>query len=163
MSRSIGPTVAVDASHFGAKTGKNPSLIYLPAVLALLAIAAVSGVSIGSTEISGGKIARIVASKALPDGWIDLTGVSEIGQVIVWLIRMPRVVVAGLAGSALAIAGAQLQGIFRNPLAEPSVIGVSQGAALGAVIAFVTDLTTRSALWLPLTAFIGALMALFAV
>ena len=144
-----------------ARAGR--SLVFFPVVSVLLVIAACAGVSIGSTDIAWQTVVRTVAGRALPEGWIGLGGVSEADQVIVWLIRMPRVIVAALAGAALAIAGAQLQGVFRNPLADPSVIGVSQGAALGAVIAFVTGLATRSALWLPMTAFIGAFIALFAV
>ncbi len=139
------------------------ALIFFPAVSVLLAVTAVAGVAIGSTGISWDTVTRVITAKILPAGWVDLAGIPEADQVIVWLIRMPRVVVAGLAGAALAVAGAQLQGVFRNPLAEPSVIGVSQGAALGAVIAFITDLTARSALWLPLAAFAGAFLALFAV
>ena len=137
--------------------------IFFPAVSALLAIATVAGIAVGSTGIPWSTVTRVLAAKMLPTGWIDLAGIPEADQVIVWLIRMPRVVVAGLAGAALAVAGAQLQGVFRNPLAEPSVIGVSQGAALGAVIAFITGLTARSPLWLPLAAFTGAFLALFAV
>ena len=138
----------------------EPTLFTFPIVSALLVTAAVAGVSIGSTRIPWEVAVRAIAAKVLPDGWIDLASVSEADEVIVWLIRMPRVVVAGVAGAALGVAGTQLQGVFRNPLAEPSVIGVSQGAALGAVIAFITALTTRSALWLPLAAFVGALLAL---
>ena len=123
----------------------------------------VAAVAIGSTGIPWVTVSRVLAAKALPAGWVDLAGIPESEQVIIWLIRVPRVVVAGLAGAALAVAGAQLQGVFRNPLAEPSVIGVSQGAALGAVISFVTGLTARSPLWLPLAAFTGAFLALFAV
>jgi len=139
------------------------TLAYFPVLIALLAVAAVAGVSVGTVEISWAAITTIVASKALPVGWVSLTGISETEQVIVWLIRVPRVVVAGLAGAALAIAGTQMQGLFRNPLAEPSIVGVSQGAALGAVIAFITNLTTMSMLWLPLFAFVGAFVALFTV
>ena len=139
------------------------ALVFFPTVTILLAVAAVAGVAIGSTGIAWSTVARVVASKVLPAGWVELTGIPEADQVIVWLIRMPRVAVAGLCGAALAVAGAQLQAVFRNPLADPGVIGVSQGAALGAVIAFVTDLTARSALWLPLAAFVGALAALAAV
>ena len=137
--------------------------LYLISVAAALAVAAVAGVAIGSTEIGWESVLKVIASKFLPEGWIDLGGVTEAEQVIIWQIRMPRVIVAGLAGCGLAVAGTQVQAVFRNPLAEPSVIGSSQGAALGAVIAFVTELATRSALWLPLFAFIGALIALFAV
>lgn len=137
-----------------------PYFIFISAVLVLSAVA---GVAIGSTHIDWTVILRVVAARLLPEGWIDLSGVSEAEQVIVWLIRVPRVVVAAIAGAALAVAGVQMQGLFRNPLAEPSVVGASSGAALGAVIAFVTALATRSALWLPLFAFIGALLALFLV
>ena len=139
------------------------AFIFFPAVSALLVVAGVAGVAIGSTGIGWETVSRVMIAKLMPTGWVDLAGISEADQVIVWLIRTPRVLVAGLAGAALAVAGAQLQGVFRNPLAEPSVIGVSQGAALGAVIAFVTGLTTRSPLWLPLAAFSGAFLALFAV
>ena len=139
------------------------ALLYFPAVTAALAAATVAAVAVGSTEIGWESVLRVIAAKLLPDGWIDLSGVSEAEQVIIWLIRTPRVIVAGLAGCSLAVAGTQVQGVFRNPLAEPSVIGASQGAAFGAVIAFVTDLSSRSALWLPLFAFTGALIALFAV
>jgi iron complex transport system permease protein len=145
------------------KIRTGPAAAYFPAVATLLGLAAIAAIAIGSTEIAWGTVIRVVAAKILPAGWIDTGGITEAEQVIIWLIRMPRVIVAALAGGALAVAGTQLQGIFRNPLAEPSVIGVSQGAALGAVIAFVTDLATRSALWLPLCSFVGAFVALFAV
>lgn len=150
-------------SASAGQTRAARALVFFPSVSVLLAIVAVAAVAIGSTGISWPTVSRVLAAKALPAGWISLAGIPEADQVIIWLIRMPRVVVAGLAGAALAVAGAQLQGVFRNPLAEPSVIGVSQGAALGAVIAFITGLTARSALWLPLAAFAGAFVALFAV
>ena len=57
-------------------------------------------------------------------------------ETIVLEIRLPRVILAGLVGAALAIAGATYQGLFRNPLADPYLIGVAQGAALGAVVGF---------------------------
>ncbi len=136
---------------------------YFIFIFAVLVLSAVAGIAIGSTHIDWTVILRVVAARLLPEGWIDLSGVSEAEQVIVWLIRVPRVIVAAVAGAALAVAGVQMQGLFRNPLAEPSVVGASSGAALGAVIAFVTALATRSALWLPLFAFIGALLALFLV
>ncbi len=139
------------------------SVIYFPAAAVALVLVAIASVSIGSTQISWDTVLRIIASKSLPEGWLQLSDVSETDQVIVWMLRTPRVIVAGLAGSALAIAGVQVQGVFRNPLAEPSVIGASQGAALGAVIAFVTGLAMQSGLWLPVCAFAGALVALFTV
>ncbi len=141
----------------------HPTPVFFVSASVLLAVAIVAGISIGSTSIAWEAVARVLASKALPAGTIDLAGISEAEQVIVWLIRTPRVIVAGLAGAALAAAGTQMQGVFRNPLAEPSVIGVSQGAALGAVVVFVTGLAARSALWVPLFAFAGAFVALLLV
>lgn len=138
-------------------------LLYFPTVCVLLAIAVVAGISIGSTYIAWETVARVIAAHLLPAGWVDVSGVTEAQQVIIWMIRVPRVLVAGLAGAALAVAGTQMQGMFRNPLAEPNVVGVSAGAALGAVISFVTGMAAASALWLPLCAFVGALGALAVV
>ena len=151
-----------DSVRAGVVRAARP-FVFFPSAFALLVIVGIAGVAVGSTGIAWDSVALVIASKALPEGWVDLSGIPEADQVIVWLIRMPRVLVAGLAGAALAVAGAQLQSVFRNPLAEPSVIGVSQGAALGAVVAFITGLTVRSPLWLPLAAFVGAFLALFTV
>ena len=135
----------------------------LPLLAGLLAAAAVAAIAIGSTGIAWGTVVRVLAARALPAGWIDLGEISEAEQVIVWLIRTPRVAVAALVGGALAVAGTQMQGLFRNPLAEPSVIGISQGAALGAVVTFVSGLAAAAVFWLPLFAFLGALAALATV
>ena len=143
--------------------GRVAAWVSLPLLALLLAAAAVAGIAIGSTTISWPTVLRVLAARMLPDGWIALAGVSDAEQVIVWLIRAPRVVVAALAGAALGMAGTQMQGLFRNPLAEPSVIGISQGAALGAVIAFVSGLSAMAVFWLPLFAFGGALAALATV
>ncbi|WP_441316776.1 FecCD family ABC transporter permease [Halomonas sp. hl-4] len=78
---------------------------------------------------------------------------------IVWELRLPRIVLAVLVGAALAIAGAILQGIVRNPLASPDVIGITSGASMAAV-AFLALLSTHlSSQWLPAAAFSGALLA----
>ena len=82
-------------------------------------------------------------------------------HTIVWNLRLPRILLAALVGAALAGAGAAFQGLFRNPLADPFVIGASGGAALGATLAITLG---WSATWLgftpiPLAAFIGAVVA----
>ena len=143
--------------------GPDPALVYFCTAPVLLALVALAGVAVGSTSTGWETVLRVLVSRVVPEGWIDLGGVSEADRAIVWMIRTPRVLVAGLAGCGLAIADAQMQGLFRNPLAEPSVIGSSQGAAFGAVVAFVTGLASQSALWLPLFAFAGSLAALFSV
>ncbi|MFD2230370.1 FecCD family ABC transporter permease [Alkalimarinus sediminis] len=78
-------------------------------------------------------------------------------------VRMPRILLGALAGACLAICGAVMQGMFRNPLASPSVLGVSSGASLGAVIALYLGLASVSIWALPLFAFIGAGLTLFLV
>jgi iron complex transport system permease protein len=88
----------------------------------------------------------------------DLT-VAETSETIVRKIRLPRIVLGATVGFALAAAGTVMQGFFRNPMADPSIIGVSSGAAVGAVAAIVFAI----ALPLPVMAFAGALLAAFAV
>lgn len=82
-------------------------------------------------------------------------------QGVFWYIRLPRTVVGLLAGGALGISGAVLQGLFANTLADPGIIGVSGGAALGAVLAMVTGISAQYFLMTPLAAFLGALGAVF--
>ena len=153
---------AVSAAGRGPE-GRVAARAALPLLAVLLAAAAVAAIGVGSTGIAWGTVVRVLAARALPAGWVDLGGTTEAEQLIVWLIRTPRVVVAALVGGALAVAGTQMQGVFRNPLAEPSVIGISQGAALGAVVTFVSGLAAAAVFWLPLFAFAGALAALAAV
>jgi len=121
------------------------------------------GIAMGSTDIPITIVLQILASKILPSGWIETSGITESQQVIIWLIRTPRVIVAALVGAALAIAGAQMQGLFQNALASPSIIGTSSGGALGAVIVLATGLASRSWFYIPLFAFLGAFLALFTV
>lgn len=87
----------------------------------------------------------------------------EAGTLIFWEIRLPRAVLGALAGAALGLAGAALQGYLRNPLAEPGLIGVSGGAALGAVLAIHLGLSQAVALALPVGGLAGAAAAMLAV
>lgn len=80
-------------------------------------------------------------------------------QTIVTSLRLPRVLMAALVGAGLAVSGAVFQALLRNPLAEPYVLGVSSGAALGAVSAIVFGITATSAVALPFAAFTGAVTA----
>ncbi len=139
------------------------SSVYFPLAFLLLLATALASISIGSASIELETVIRVLAGRILPEGWLSLSGITQQDDIIVSQIRTPRAAVAALAGAALAVAGAQLQGLFRNPLAEPNVIGVSAGAALGAVIAFATNLTAHSSFWIPLLSFAGALVALFTV
>ncbi|MDU2066256.1 MAG: iron ABC transporter permease [Sporomusaceae bacterium] len=77
---------------------------------------------------------------------------------VLFYIRLPRTLLAGLVGAALAVSGAVLQGVFGNPLADPGMLGVSAGASLGAVIAVALGLTGVSLFYMPLFALAGALL-----
>lgn len=136
---------------------------YFAVVSILLIVAVIAGVAIGSSPISPDTVARVLASHILPRRWIDLSQIKESEQIVIWMIRTPRVLAAALVGASLAVAGAQMQGLFRNALASPDVIGSSSGGALGAVIAISSGLAVRSIIYLPVMSFLGALLALFLV
>ncbi|HUP89183.1 MAG TPA: iron ABC transporter permease [Longimicrobiales bacterium] len=88
-------------------------------------------------------------------------GGSPVERSIVIDLRLPRVLLASLAGGALALSGAVFQALLRNPLADPYVLGISSGAALGAVISMV--LTNGSSVLVPVAALIGAVLTIFVV
>ncbi len=126
------------------------------AALALIA-SVIAGVMIGAVEMSPGSIVASVFDK-IPR--IDVaSGLSERNEAILWQIRMPRVILAVIVGSMLSAAGTAYQGVFRNPLADPYLLGAGAGAGLGATVAIAYGPSTSG--WLvdplPLAAFIGAL------
>ena len=87
----------------------------------------------------------------------------EAGSLIFWEIRLPRALLGALVGATLGLAGAALQGYLRNPLAEPSLIGISGGAALGAVLAIHLGIAQTLVLALPVGGLLGAALAMLAV
>ena len=107
-------------------------------------------------------IIHVAALKLLPTAWVNSGGVTKADVVIVWLIRS-CVAVAAFVGMGLAAAGAVMQGLFRNPLAEPSLVGTGSGAILGAVISFAAGWSIRPVVSLPMAAMIGAFAALAVV
>ncbi|HEX9122582.1 MAG TPA: iron chelate uptake ABC transporter family permease subunit [Actinomycetota bacterium] len=91
-------------------------------------------------------------------------GVPHGYEVILFQLRLPRVVLAAVVGAALAASGTVFQGLFRNPLADPAIIGVSSGAALGAILVIVSvGAGALGAFAVPLAAFAGALLTAFLV
>jgi iron complex transport system permease protein len=137
--------------------------IFYGCVLPITFISLLAGVGIGSTHISWSTILRVAEFKILPHAWTASVHVTKADEVIVWLIRLPRVIVAFFVGAGLAAAGVLLQALFRNPLAEPGLVGAGEGAVLGGVISFVTGWSSTSVLSLPLMAMVGALVALLIV
>jgi len=116
---------------------------------------------IGSLAMAA--LAAFGLSLAIGPSGIGLRGGGEAAGLIFWEIRVPRAVLGALVGAALGLSGAGLQGYLRNPLAEPSLVGVSGGAALGAVLAFHLGLSQAFALALPLGGLLGAAVAMLAV
>ena len=127
---------------------------------ALLFVAMIVGTMIGPAGPTWWRIPLEFANR-LPFIHVN-SGVSKADWNIVWLIRTPRVVLAAIVGSMLSVSGASYQGVFRNPLVDPYLLGVAAGAGLGATLVFAFQRgATRN--WiidpLPLAAFIGALVA----
>lgn len=126
------------------------------ATLLALATAVVCGLVIGPTSIG---TTRVVGDVVAHFG-IGHSTLTPLQSSIIWQFRAPRMVLGLLAGSMLAVAGGTYQGVFRNPLADPYLLGVAAGAGLGATIAIVNvggGLATPS--WTPLLAFAGAMVA----
>ncbi|GHF40556.1 iron complex transport system permease protein [Deinococcus metalli] len=98
----------------------------------LLVVAVILGTGLGSVTIAPGDVLGAL--------WRGVSGQELAGSdVIVWSIRLPRVVMGVLVGAALSMCGASFQGVFRNPLADPYLLGVASGSALGATVAIVLD------------------------
>lgn len=88
-----------------------------------------------------------------------LAGRQTLPALVLWELRLPRAMLGALVGFSLGLSGAALQGLLRNPLAEPGVIGISSAAAFGAVLAFYSGLSASLALALPLGGIAGAILA----
>ncbi len=143
-----------------AATTTGPGRWWVPASALLLVGAVALGTGIGPAGPQWWRIPLEMADR-LPLVSVD-SGMSATDWSIVWQIRMPRVVLAALVGAMLSVAGASYQGVFRNPLVDPYLLGVAAGAGLGATVVIVVN---RSATgdWpvdpLPLAAFVGGLVA----
>lgn len=126
----------------------------------ILVIAMIVAVSIGPITIPFKETVLILLNKLnIPVN----ASYSDQQWVVITEIRLPRVIVAGLVGAALAVSGVAMQGLFRNPLVEPGFIGVSSGAAFGAVCAIFFGWTALNTWTLPAAAFLGALGAMVAI
>lgn len=141
------------------RRGWRSRTMWLAVMLLVLVVVILLATAIGSVGVPVGTTGKIIMHKLYFDRlpFINFTTDWTDGQaVIIWDLRLPRVILAGLVGAALSVAGATYQGLFRNPLADPYLIGVSQGAALGAVIGFLLPAAGFALGIVPLTAFLGA-------
>ena len=135
----------------------------MPAVVAslavLLGLSLLAAVTLGPVGIGLGTVARVVAAHlGLAGGRVD-TGV----DAIVWDLRAPRVLLSAVAGAGLAVVGVIVQGVTRNPLADPYLLGLSAGASFGAVVVVALGLGVVGGAELSLGAFAGAVAAFLLV
>lgn len=115
----------------GARRFRRTLVVLGVALVASILLA----VAVGSVWISPGTTLRLLGWKLGLTGYPE--GVDRAAEVILLQLRLPRVALAVLVGAALGLSGMLFQGLFRNPLADPAVIGVSSGAALGAIVVIV--------------------------
>lgn len=122
---------------------------------------ALLGLFISSVQVPVPTILHII--------WSHVSGLPLMEEIpknidkIIWEIRLPRILLAALVGMSLALAGATFQGLLRNPLADPYTIGVSSGAALGAVVVLFFQIQVLGMFTLPLFAIVGGFFSLFIV
>ncbi|MFW7381923.1 MAG: FecCD family ABC transporter permease [Oligoflexus sp.] len=136
----------------------NRNLPRLEASWLVLGILALIGVMIhaltyGASSISSSQVVKILL----------LMDQDSIQANIIWQVRLPRVCMAAMTGAGLAVVGASIQALVRNPMADPWLLGVSSGASLGAVLVIVAGVQVFGGISLQLMAFLGALGASFLV
>jgi ABC-type Fe3+-siderophore transport system permease subunit len=133
-------------------TERRRLVLALAVLAALLSLVAFTALFLGTAGLSPRAVVRALAGRAEPE---------SIESIVTLGLRLPRVLAATLAGGALAVAGVAFQGLTRNPLAEPSVLGVTSGAAFGVVLAQIAGLgaTVTDTLAVAAFAFAGALLA----
>jgi iron complex transport system permease protein len=126
--------------------------------LLLLALTIVLATSIGQVSISAADTLKVIVNH-LPLG--GEAAVSSVNDAIIWQVRLPRVLTACLVGGTLALSGASYQAVFRNPLADPFLLGVAAGAGLGATAVLVSPLPIDYYRFgnVALFAFLGAVVA----
>ncbi|MDP9237759.1 MAG: iron ABC transporter permease [Chloroflexota bacterium] len=143
----------------------EPALVTWRTLLPTYSLAAVATLAVGLFAVSWGTVHIAPQTTAailighLP--FVSTGAHSATTDAIIWQVRMPRVLLAGLVGGTLAFSGAAYQGVLRNPLAEPYLIGVASGAAVGATLIIISPLFVVAWIFSPLppAAFAGALIA----
>ena len=123
-------------------------------LLVILVLGAILSLGVGAVSLEPGRVYDALFSRSDP-------GADPADVAIVWDLRLARIILGILIGGGLAVAGAAFQGLFRNPLADPFVVGASGGAALGATLAITFGMSWGAGGFgpVPLAAFVGALLA----
>lgn len=146
---------AMLSASFNRRRRRGQLMLVLAALALLLAILA--SFAVGPLRLPPLQVLQAIGVNL---GLVDAGQVSSRDVAVVWQLRIPRALLGALVGAALAMAGASLQGLFGNPLADPGIVGVSQGAALGAVAAIVLGAASAGGWAIPLAAFGGGAVAI---
>ena len=141
--------------HHVATVKKGHALAFI-VLSVLLAAAVLLGVGIGAVPVSPVSLIRFLLVKL---GLSSLPLPDQRDITILLLLRLPRVVAAMLVGSSLAMCGVVMQGLFRNPMASPEILGLSAGGSLGAVIAITAGLASLSPVAVPAFTIVGAMVS----
>lgn len=140
------------------KTKAKQAVNYTLISIILVIIAAVC-ISLGAADISPMDVVKIVLSKIpLLKSYIDVSAIPDTSFTIVLKVRLPRVILGALIGMNLSTVGATYQGIFKNPMADPFILGISSGASLGAALSIILNFSAT-----PICAFIGAIFTTYLV
>lgn len=140
---------------FASAPALRPEVRMLLLLVPLLIVTLLVAVGVGAVGISIPQVLSILLAKA---GMTPLVEFSPQQQGVLEAIRLPRVLLGALVGAGLAVSGAAMQGLFRNPLADPGLLGVSSGAALAAALAVVLGLEGLGFYALPVAAFLGSIV-----
>ncbi len=160
VSTASPPETAGIPAEARPTTRRRTRLMFVILTLVLIAATLVSAmigqVSISPTEVIG----SILQHAGVHNDWASH---DQITDATLWVVRFPRVLMAVVVGAALAVAGSVMQAIFGNPLAEPGVVGVSSGAALGAALSIVLGVTVLGGWSTAVFAFVGGFGAVLLV
>lgn len=151
-------TTSVAVDRLAAAPHRRRRFVLFFLVVAVL-LAVVASVAIGSVAISPVRVLDVIAAHLSP--WSS--GTADLDDQIIWEFRLPRALLGFVVGAALAVAGAVLQTVVRNPLADPFVFGVSSGASAAAVAVLTLTSGVVSSVSTPVAAFMGALATTMAV
>ena len=142
----------------GAPAGTRLSRAWLalPVAAVVLVLSIGVAVTIGPADLALSEVGRSLATHLGLSGPLGLEPLTALRDGMVWQLRMPRILTAAAVGAGLALCGAVMQSLTRNPLADPYLLGLSSGASLGAVLVLLAGVP----LLLPVAAFVGAVGAL---
>lgn len=161
MSDALARPRATAATAATVRTRGASRVAALCAALGVgILLAVILSGSIGAVGVTPIQAAQLVLGHLLPGmPWMSDGSLTPLQDQAVWQFRLPRALLAGLAGAGLALAGALMQVTVRNALAEPYILGVSSGASVGAVLVIVLGSAALGGLSLNIAAFVGALLA----